>query len=107
MNDPNSPDVMEKAIQAARDGGACCPEAVAEILRPNLYVEQTQAGPAVFCSSDGRLVPLSAAVAELRDNPTIKGLFESGGGLDLRRLTTLHYRAIRKQNPELLGLRRR
>ena len=47
------------------------------------------------------------AVAELRQNPIIKGLFESGGGLDLRRLTTPQYRAIRKANPELLGLARR
>lgn len=107
MNDPTSPDVMEKAVQAARDGGACCPEAVAEMLRPNLYVEQTEAGPTVFCNEAGRTLPLSAAVAELRQNPIIKGLFESGEGLDLPRLTTPQYRAIRKANPELLGLKRR
>ncbi len=34
MNDPTNNDVMEKAIQAAKDAGACCPESVAEILAP-------------------------------------------------------------------------
>jgi hypothetical protein len=105
MNDPISPDVMEKAVQAATDAGACCPAAIAEILRPNLYVEPTQAGSTVLCNLQGRAVPLPAAIAELRQNPTIKGLFEHGAGLDVRKLTTLHYRAIRTANPELIGLR--
>ena len=105
MNDPTSPDVMETAVQAAKDSEACCPESIAEILRPSLYVEPTQAGPTVMCNLQGRAVPVSAAIAELRQNPTIKGLFERGAGLDLRKLTTPHYRAIRDKNPELLGLR--
>ena len=105
MNDPTSPDVMEKAVQAARDSGACCPESIAEILRPSLYVEQTQAGPTVMCNLQGRAVPVPAAIAELRQNPTIKGLFDRGAGLDVPKLTTLHYRAIREKNPELIGLR--
>ena len=105
MNDPTSPDVMEKAVQAAKDSGACCPESIAEILRPSLYVEQTQAGATVMCNLQGRTVPVPAAIAELRQNPTIKGLFDRGAGLDLPKLTTLHYRAIREKNPELIGLR--
>jgi hypothetical protein len=104
VNDPTSNDVMEKATQAAKDAGACCPEAVAEILAPHLYVEQTMAGPTVFCHTEGGSLPLTAAVTELRRNPTIKGLFEHGAGLDLRHLATPHFRAIRKRNPELLGL---
>ena len=104
MSDPTSNDVVEKAIQAAKDAGACCPESVAEILAPSLSVEQTMAGPTVFCNSENGTVPLATAIAELRRNPTIKGLFESGAGLDLRKLTTPHFRAIRKRNPELLGL---
>jgi hypothetical protein len=104
MNDPTSNDVMEKAIQAAKDVGACCPEAIAEILAPHLYVEQTMAGPTVFCNTESGVLPLPAAVAKLGQNPTIKGLFERGAGLDLCKLTTPHYRAVRKRNPELLGL---
>jgi hypothetical protein len=46
-----------------------------------------------------------AAIAELRQNPTIKGLFDHGAGLDVPKLTTPHYRAIRQKNPELFGLR--
>jgi len=30
---------------------------------PNLYAEQTEAGPTVFCNDAGRTLPLSAAVA--------------------------------------------
>ena len=104
MNDPTTNDVMEQAIQAAKDAGACCPEAVAEILASHLCVEQTMAGPTVFCHSESGAIPLATAIAELRQNPTIKGLFERGAGLDLRHLATPHFRAIRKRNPELLGL---
>jgi len=104
MNDPTPNDVMEQTIQAAKDAGACCPESVAEILVPNLHVEQTMAGPTVFCHAENGPIPLATAIAELRRNPTIKGLFERGAGLDLRKLTTPHFRAIRKRNPELLGL---
>jgi len=105
MNDPTTNNnVMEKAVQAAKDAGACCPEAVAEILAPRLCVEQTMAGPTVFCHSESGAIPLATAVAELRQNPTIKGLFDRGAGLDLRHLATPHFRAIRKRNPELLGL---
>ena len=78
MNNPTSPDVMEQAVQAAKDFGACCPKSIAEILRPSLYVEQTQAGPTVMCNLQGRAVPVPAAIAELRQNPTIKGLFDRG-----------------------------
>jgi hypothetical protein len=105
MNDPISPDVMEKVVQTARDAKACCPESIAEILRPSLYIEHTQAGPTVLCNLQGRAVPVPAAIAELRQNPTIKGLFDRGAGLDLPKLATLHYRAIREKNPELIGLR--
>jgi hypothetical protein len=105
VNDPISPDVVETAVQAAKDSGACCPDCIAEILRPSLYIEQTQAGPTVMCNLQGRAIPVPAAIAELRQNPTIKGLFERGAGLDLRKLATLHYRAIREKNPELIGLR--
>jgi hypothetical protein len=104
MNDHASNIVTEQAIQAAKDAGACCPESIAEILAPNLYVEQTMAGPTVFCHTEGGSLPLTAAVSELRRNPTIKRLFEHGAGLDLRHLATPHFRAIRKRNPELLGL---
>ena len=104
MNDPTNNDVMEQVIQAAKDAGACCPESVAEILAPHLHVEQTMAGPTVFCHAENGPISLATAVAELRRNPTIKGLFEHGAGLDLRKLTTPHFRAIRKRNPELLGL---
>ena len=104
MNDPTPNDVMEQTIQAAKDAGACCPESVAEIIATSLSVEQTMAGPTVFCNSENGPVPLATAIAELRRNPTIKGLFEHGAGLDLRKLTTPHFRAIRKRNPELLGL---
>jgi len=104
MSDPTSNDVMEKAIQAAKDAGACCPESIAEILAPHLRVEQTMAGPTVFCHSESGASPLATAVAELRRNPTTKGLFVRGAGLDLHHLTTPIFRAIRKRNPELLGL---
>jgi hypothetical protein len=104
MNDPTSNIVMEQSLQAAKDAGACCPEAVAEILAPNLHIEQTMAGPVVFCNTENGVVPLATAIAKLRQNPTIKGLFERGAGLDLHHLTTPHFRAIRRYNPELFGL---
>jgi len=104
MNGSINPDVMETAIQAAKDAGACCPGSIAEILRPSLYVEQTQAGPTVLCNLEGRAVPLPAAIAELGRHEALKPLFVPGK-LDVPKLTTHQYRAIRAANPELIGLR--
>ena len=104
MNDPTRNEVMEKAIQAATDAGACCPTSVAAILEPHLYVEQPMAGPAVCCNTKDGVLSLPAAIAQLRQDPTIKGLFEPGAGLDYRHLSMPYFMAIRKHNPELVGL---
>jgi len=104
MNDATSNEVMEKAIQAATDAGACCPKAVAAILEPHLYLELSMAGPVVLCSTKDGVFSLPAAVAKLREDPTIKGLFQPGAGLDYRHLAMPHFMAIREPNPELVGL---
>jgi hypothetical protein len=104
MNDATRNELMEKAIQAATDAGACCPKSVAAILEPHLYVEQSMAGPVVCCSTKDGVFSLLAAIAQLRHDPTIKGLFKAGAGLDYRHLTMPHFIAIREHNPELVGL---
>ncbi len=105
MNDLTRNEIMEKAIQAATDAGACCPKSVAAILEPHLYVEQSMAGPVVVCSTASGSLSLPAAIAQLRQDPTIKGLFQPGAGLDYRHLAMPHFVAIREHNPELVGLK--
>jgi hypothetical protein len=105
MNDPINPDVMQKVIQAATNGGACCPAAVAEILRPGLSTEQRGAVTYVYANCQGQILPVEAAVARLREIPRLARLFSPDGKLDLREMSQPEYRAIRKANPELFGLR--
>lgn len=97
--------VMEVALKAASEGGSCCPKAVAEILRPDLYAEQRGATTYVYWSSPEGTLPIEAAVAKLRETPRLARLFSRDGKLDLKGMTPPEYRAIRKVNPELFGLR--
>ena len=107
MSDPISPEVMEKTIQVAKDGRSCCPEAVAEILRPNLSTEQRGAVTYVYVNCQGQMLPLEAAVARLRETPRLARLFSPDGKLDVRQMPPDEFRAIRRTNPELFGLARR
>lgn len=50
MNQSQEP-LMEEAVKAAREGGACLPQAVAEILRDRLYSEQRGAKTYVYVNS--------------------------------------------------------
>jgi hypothetical protein len=99
--------VMEAVVKAARDGGASYPKAVAEILRPSLYVEQQGATPCIYATWEGQSLPVEAAVAKMRETPRHRPLFTPGGKPDVRELTPTEYRAIRRKNPELFGMRPR
>ena len=100
-------DPVEKTIQAARDGGACCPEAVAELLRPKLVTEQRGATTCVYAHTPEGTVPVEAAIARLRETPRLARLFSPDGKLDLRDMPHEEFLAIRKTNPEIFGLGRR
>ena len=96
--------VMEAVVKAARDGGASYPKAVAEILRPTLYVEQKGATPCIYATCEGQSLPVEATVAKMRETARLRPLFTPGGRPNVRELTPTEYRAIRKTNPELFGM---
>ena len=105
MNQSQEP-LMEEAVKAAREGGACLPQAVAEILRDRLYSEQRGAKTYVYANSPEGTIPIEAAVTKLRETPRLARLFSPEGKLDLKEMPQGEYIAIRRANPELFGLRK-
>ena len=103
MNDPTNNDVMEQTIQAAKDAGRVVQKPSLKFLRPASQSSRRWPGRQSFATRKTVPIPLATAIAELRRNPTIKGLFERARAWTCA-ATTPHFRAIRKRNPELLGL---
>ena len=103
---PSQDPLMEEAVKAAREGGACLPAAVAEILHDRLYSEQRGAKTYVYANSPEGTIPIEIAVAKLRETPRLARLFSPEGKLDLKEMPQGEYIAIRKTNPELFGLRK-
>jgi hypothetical protein len=96
---------MDAALKAATNAGACCPKAVAEILRDRLYSEQRGITTHVFAYFDGETLPLDAAVAKMAATPRLGRIFSPHKMFDYKEMTQPEYRAIRQVNPELFGLR--
>lgn len=97
--------LMDAAVKAARDASACCPHSVAEILRDRLHGEQRGVTTHVFAYFDGETLPIDAAVAKMAATPRLGRIFSQDKSFDLYQMTQPEYRAIRKVNPELFGLR--
>jgi hypothetical protein len=104
MNQSQDP-LMDAAMKAARNAGACCPKAVAEILRDRLYSEQRGLTTSVYAHFQGETLTIDAAVAKMRETPRLGRLFSPDGKFDFGEMTQPEYRAIRRVQPELLGLR--
>jgi len=96
--------VFEKATEAAKKAGAAYPEAVAEYIQDRLAVVDSLAGPTVMARNGLERESLDAAMARLKVTEKVSALF-TDGKLDVRTIDFDLYQAIRKHNPELLGLR--
>ena len=96
--------VFEKATEAARNAGAVCPEAVAEYLNGSLTTVDTAAGPQVVVRNGLEVEPLDFVMSRLKITENVGALF-NGGKPNVRTMSHDLYCAIRKHNPELLGLR--
>lgn len=103
MNKPQDP-LMDAALKAAQDAGACCPASVAEILRDRLHGEQRGITTHVYAHFDGETLPVDAAVAKMAATPRLGRIFSQDKSFDLHEMTQPEYRAIRRVNPELFGL---
>lgn len=98
--------VMEKAAEAAKNVGACCPEGVAEFLRDKLTIVESVSGPQVVVRNGSQVKPLDCVLSRMQVTENVAALFH-GGAVDVRNLDPDLYRAIRKHQPELLGLRKK
>ena len=96
--------VFEKATEAAKKAGAAYPEAVAEYIQDRLAVVDSLAGPTVMARNGLERESLDATMARLKVTEKVSALF-TDGKLDVRTIDFDLYQAIRKHNPELLGLR--
>ncbi len=102
----NTVNVIEKTVEAARKAGAAYPEAVAEFLKDDLTVVDTVSGPQVVVRNGLEVEPLDFVFSRLKTTKNVGALF-NGGKPDPRTMSQELYLALRKCNPEVLGLRRR
>lgn len=98
-------DAFEKATEAAQKAGAACPEAVAEYLKDKMTVVSTMAGSQVMVRNGLEVETLDAAMARLQATEDVGALFH-GGKVDVRTMSHDLFCAIRRHNPELVGLRK-
>jgi hypothetical protein len=98
--------VFQAAVDAATEAGCARPDVVAEYLRPDLTLENTQGGPVVFARTGMGLEPLAAVVARLAVDPEL-GPAVNGGRPNPKTIGPRAYRAYRKYAPEVFGLRER
>lgn len=103
MSDIN---VFQAAVDAAKKAGHARPEVVAEYLRPDLTVENTEAGPVVFVRNGMGSEPLPAVFARLAVDAEM-GTAINGGQPDPKTIGPRAFRAFRKYAPEVFGLRPR
>ena len=99
-------DVFQKATEAAKKAGGAYPEAVAEYIQDRLSVVASLAGPTVMARNGLERESLDATMARLKVTENVGPLF-NGGDVDVRTLDVDLYQALRKHNPEVLGLRRK
>jgi hypothetical protein len=96
--------VLEKTVEAAKKAGSVYPEALAEFLKDDLSVVDTIGGPQVFVRNGLECESLDAAMARLKTTEEVGVLF-TDGKVDVRKIGVGMFQALRKHNPEVLGLR--
>lgn len=99
-------DVFDKVVEAAKCAGSPFPESVAQYLADNLSVVDSLAGPQIYVWNGTEREPLSVTMARLKESKDIGPLF-GDGKVDVRTMTYDAFRAIRRHNPELVGLRKK
>ncbi len=102
----NSASVFDKVVEAAKGAGSPFPESVAQFLMDDLSVVDTLAGPQVYVWNGKEREPLSVTMARLKESKDIGPLF-GDGKLDKRNMSYDAFRAVRRHNPELVGLRKK
>jgi hypothetical protein len=103
MNDAS---MFDKVVAAAKDAGSPFPESVAQYLMDDLSVVDSLAGPQLFVWNDTEREPLSVAMNRLKESADIGPLF-TDGKLNLRKMSYDAFHAVRRHNPELVGLRKK
>ena len=98
-----SVDVFQKATEAARNAGAAYPEIVAEYILPRLSVVESLGGPQVMARNGLEPETLSVTMQRLKESENVGPLFDAK--LNVKTMDHELYLAVRKHNPELLGLR--
>ena len=97
MNQSQDP-LMEAAVKAARDAGACCPKAVAEILRDRLHGEQRGLTTCVYAYYEGETLPIDAAVAKMAATPRLGRIFSQDKTFGYKELTHPEFCATLRAN---------
>jgi hypothetical protein len=98
--------VFERTVEAAKRAGAAYPEALAEFLKDDLSVVNSLAGPQVVLRNGLERESLDAAMARLKATEEVGALF-TDGKVDVRKIGVDMFQALRKHNPEVLGLRKK
>jgi hypothetical protein len=99
-------DVFQKATEAARNAGSPFPESVAEFLRDKLSLEDSLPGPTVMVRNGMERESLEVTMSRLKESKNIGPLF-TDGKLDVKTMGHDVFLAVRRHNPELLGLGRK
>jgi len=99
-----SVDVFQKATEAARSAGAAYPEIIAEVILPRLSVVESLGGPQVMARNGLECEPLNIAMLRLKQSEDVGPLFDAK--LNVKTMDHDLFLAVRRHNPELLGLRK-
>ncbi|NLE37627.1 MAG: hypothetical protein GX621_06335 [Pirellulaceae bacterium] len=99
-------DVFDKTVEVAKNAGSPFPEAVAQYLADSVSVVESMAGPQIFVWNGTEREPLSVAMARLKESEDIGPLF-TDGKVNVRTMSYDAFRAVRRHNPELVGLRKK
>lgn len=99
-------DVFDKVVEAAKDAGSPFPESVAQYLADSVSVVKSMAGPQIFVWNGTEREPLSVTIARLKESKDIGPLF-TDGKVNVRTMSYDAFRAVRRHNPELIGLRKK
>lgn len=97
---------FDATVAAAKSAGSPFPESVAECLMNRVSIQDSLSGQQVFVWNGNDQEPLSVAMTRLKCSDDIGPLF-TDGKLDVRKLSVDAYQAVRRRNPELLGLRKK
>ena len=91
--------------EAARNAGAAYPEIVAEYILPRLSVVESLGGPQVMSRNGLEPETLSVTMQRLKESEIVGPVFDAK--LNVKTMDHELYVAIRKHNPEVLGLRKK